>query len=123
MAALDRYLRELMNNRETIFGGKLLVLGGDFRQILPVIPHGRIADIVQACFKSSELWDHVEKLSLTRNMRVERKLRLQDDTHANRQRLTTIDNWLKDVGEGKVPTIHGDIIRLDASITVSKEKK
>jgi len=30
------------------FGGKLIVLSGDFRQILPVVTKGSIADIVTA---------------------------------------------------------------------------
>ena len=40
---LDRFLCFLMGN-ETIFGGKLLVICGDFRQILPVIPGGKRAE-------------------------------------------------------------------------------
>jgi ATP-dependent DNA helicase PIF1 len=33
---------------EKIFGGKIVVLGGDFRQILPVVPKGGRKDIVNA---------------------------------------------------------------------------
>jgi ATP-dependent DNA helicase PIF1 len=33
---------------EKIFGGKTVVLGGDFRQILPVVPKGGREDIVSA---------------------------------------------------------------------------
>ncbi|GJY43931.1 CC-NBS-LRR resistance protein [Tanacetum coccineum] len=43
--ALDRTLRDILrlsdpSNEEKLFGGKVVVFGGDFRQILPVIPKG-----------------------------------------------------------------------------------
>ncbi|MCI09934.1 ATP-dependent DNA helicase PIF1, partial [Trifolium medium] len=38
--AVDRTLRDIMNEKRYPFGGKVVVLGGDFRQILPVIPKG-----------------------------------------------------------------------------------
>lgn len=34
--ALDRTLRDILNNSEKPFGGKPIMLGGDFRQTLPV---------------------------------------------------------------------------------------
>ena len=39
--ALDRILKDIMkehNKSDFIFGGKVIVFGGDFRQILLVIP-------------------------------------------------------------------------------------
>jgi len=33
------------------FGGKTIVLGGDFRQVLPVIPHASRASTVQNSIK------------------------------------------------------------------------
>ncbi|XP_057444082.1 uncharacterized protein LOC130736257 [Lotus japonicus] len=49
--ALDRTLRDIMRlederNMDKPFGSKVVVLGGDFRQILPVIPKGGRQDIV-----------------------------------------------------------------------------
>ncbi|KAH1229282.1 ATP-dependent DNA helicase pif1 [Glycine max] len=41
--ALDHSLRDIIKHNSkdsTIFGGKVMVFGGDFRQILPVIPRG-----------------------------------------------------------------------------------
>ena len=59
--ALDRSLRDIMKghcNEQLVFGGKVIVFCGDFRQILPVIPGGTRSDIVHATINSSYLWDH-----------------------------------------------------------------
>ena len=48
LEALDRSLQDIMQNSE-ILEGKLLVLAGDFRQILPVIRKARREDVVDAC--------------------------------------------------------------------------
>jgi hypothetical protein len=76
------------------FGGISVVLGGDFLQTLPVIPHGERADIVSACIRSSPLWNHVEVLQLRENMR----LRNSDGqlTESDRH----FASWLLEVGYG-----------------------
>jgi hypothetical protein len=66
---LDRFLCDLMNS-DAAFGGKCLLLGGDFRQCLPVVPHGTSAQQASACLKASRLWHHFEQLSLTDNIRA-----------------------------------------------------
>jgi hypothetical protein len=73
--AVDRTLRDLMQLDDAhadnkIFGGKIVVLGGDFRQILPVIPKGGREDIVSASLPRLHLWQHVIILHLHINMRV-----------------------------------------------------
>ncbi|XP_058742091.1 uncharacterized protein LOC131614535 [Vicia villosa] len=48
--ALDRTLKDVMStygNSKDIFGGKVVVFGGDFRQILPVVPRGSRSDIMK----------------------------------------------------------------------------
>ena len=50
------------------FGGRRVVLSGDFRQILPVVPKGRQEDIVAASLPQSQFWHHVELLNLKINM-------------------------------------------------------
>jgi len=44
---VNRYLKDICDDEHT-FGGKLIVLGGDFRQILPVVIHGSRKSIVPA---------------------------------------------------------------------------
>ncbi len=53
---------------EKIFGGKIVVLGGDFQQILPIVPKGGREDIVNVLLPRSHLWQHVMILCLHINM-------------------------------------------------------
>uniref|UniRef100_A0A8R1ECT1 ATP-dependent DNA helicase n=1 Tax=Caenorhabditis japonica TaxID=281687 RepID=A0A8R1ECT1_CAEJA len=52
------------------FGGKRIVLGGDFRQILPVIRRGTKTDLINNCIKNSYLWNQFKKFSLLDYMRI-----------------------------------------------------
>ena len=52
------------------FGGKIIVLGGDFRQVLPVVPHGLRASTIQNSIRLSPLWSIFKALKLTTNMCV-----------------------------------------------------
>ncbi|CAB3242530.1 unnamed protein product [Arctia plantaginis] len=74
LEALNFTLKDLRRNNN-LFGGLMILLVGDFRQTLPVIPRGTPADELNACLKASPLWNNVKTLSLTTNMRVQ----LQND--------------------------------------------
>lgn len=67
--ALDKTLRDIRSCNKTM-GGVTVVLSGDFRQTLPIIPRGTPADEIKACLKNSYLWPEIIKLSLTTNMRA-----------------------------------------------------
>lgn len=43
------------NYRDSPFGEKVIVFGGDFRQILPFIPRGSRSEIMNATINSSYL--------------------------------------------------------------------
>ncbi|XP_076933118.1 uncharacterized protein LOC143598912 [Bidens hawaiensis] len=73
--ALDRTLNDVMNGdsgntSEALFGGKVVVFGGDFRQILPVVTNGTRSECVNACINSSYIWSKCKVLKLTKNMRL-----------------------------------------------------
>ncbi|XP_047132702.1 ATP-dependent DNA helicase PIF1-like [Hydra vulgaris] len=78
--AIDRLLKDVCNNNFP-FGGKVILIGGDFRQILPVVKRGQPAELVEACIKCSLHWQWVQKFKLTENMRV-------------RDREREFSNWL-----------------------------
>ena len=60
---------------EILFGGVSVILGGDFSQILPVVPRGSRAQIVHSCLQRSWIWDKLTLLQLNTNMRVSGGLR------------------------------------------------
>ncbi|KAF8100728.1 hypothetical protein N665_0218s0066 [Sinapis alba] len=69
--ALDRSLSDIIGkDSNSPFGGKVVVFGGDFRQVLPVINGACRAEIVLAALNSSYLWEHCRVLQLTKNMRL-----------------------------------------------------
>ncbi|XP_013705031.1 uncharacterized protein LOC106408890 [Brassica napus] len=58
--ALDKTLKDILSiknphAKDQTFGGKTVLLGGDFRQILPVVPQGSRADTVSASISHSYL--------------------------------------------------------------------
>nr|XP_012564979.2 uncharacterized protein LOC101240715 [Hydra vulgaris] len=67
--AIDRLLKDVCKNNFP-FGGKVILFGVDFRQILPVVKRGRPAEVVESCIKCSLQWQWVQKFTLTENMRV-----------------------------------------------------
>ncbi|XP_023644459.1 ATP-dependent DNA helicase PIF2 [Capsella rubella] len=93
---LDRTLQDKMKcNR--IFRGKIVVLGGDFRQILPVIPEGGRVATVLASINSSLLWPSCKDLKLTENKRLRKGVNnVQSDA------LAEFSKWLLDIGDGKI---------------------
>lgn len=75
--ALDRSLRDILSEKETKlanipFGGKVVVLGGDPKQILPVIENASKTQIINASIFQSYLWKNVKRLCLHENMRLKK---------------------------------------------------
>ncbi|KAM0844822.1 hypothetical protein ACQ4PT_056765 [Festuca glaucescens] len=83
------------------FGGIVVVLGGDLRQILPVIEGGTRTQVVAATVTNSVLWHSVTVLHLTENMR----LAVPGATDALQQEILLFSNWVLDLGEGKLPVV------------------
>ena len=69
LEAIDALLRDISNSNVP-FAGKCVLLGGDFRQTLPVVRRGGAAHIIEVCLKSSRLWQFVQVFHLHINMRA-----------------------------------------------------
>jgi len=79
----------------------VVVFGGDFRQILHVVPRGTRGDVVVAALNCSNIWQHVRVFKLHTNMHVQRLL-AQGGAHAQADatRQQTFVDYLQHVGEG-----------------------
>jgi hypothetical protein len=107
--SIDRSLKDIMKCDDS-FGGKVVVMGGDFRQILPVVPKGTAADIINACVRRSPTWKHVKRFQLRRNQRV---ARLAGVAAAQQQAFA---DWLLRLGEGTEQTYGSDAVRIPAEM-------
>ncbi|KAH1193562.1 ATP-dependent DNA helicase pif1 [Glycine max] len=102
--ALDKSLKDIMHNDKP-FGGKVIVFGGDFRQILPVVPRGSHSDIVHTSLNASYIWDHCQILKLTKNMRLQ-----TNAAETNSHDLKQFSDWLLDIGDGKLGEPNDEIV-------------
>ncbi len=102
LECIDRTLRDIMQNEQP-FGGKVLILCGDFRQILSVCPRASRAQIVNSAINRSHLWQHFKVFHFKTNERVKRK--------GNSIELEQFAQTLKNIGDGNYPVT--DIIGPD----------
>ncbi|CAN1777370.1 ATP-dependent DNA helicase PIF1 [Linum perenne] len=116
--ALDRTLRDVLNCDELPFGGLTMVFGGDFRQILPVIPKSTRTETVNSSLKRSYLWPHFIVIQLHQNMR----LKQAGCSQVELAEIESFSNWLLDIGEGKNSSIWGDSeIEIPYDLRVQRE--
>jgi ATP-dependent DNA helicase PIF1 len=90
---VDRLLRDLMVS-ELPFGGKVMILGGDFRQLLPVVPRADEAEIIaNTILHHYTMQDGTfRRFTLTQNMRL---LGASGEDMRHRQ-------WLIKLGDGSL---------------------
>ncbi|XP_020272658.1 uncharacterized protein LOC109847832 [Asparagus officinalis] len=98
--AVDRTFKDILGaecseNVNKPFGGKTFVLGGDFRQILPVIPKGSKHDILHASISCSYLWRDCKVLTLTKNMRLQTQV-----NESTTMSTSDFSKWVLDIGNG-----------------------
>ena len=92
--AFDRSLKDIMSEvtQEAVnipFGGKVVVLGGDPKQILPVVQNGSKSQIINASIIKSYLWNNVKILFLTENMRLQKV----NPSTPEYEELESFNNW------------------------------
>ena len=100
--AFDRTLRDICRSDDNepskrVFGGKVVLFGGDFRQILPVIPNASRNQVVHATLNSSYLWQHCIVMQLTVNMRL-----TSGSNESEKKEIQEFADWILDIGNGKI---------------------
>jgi hypothetical protein len=98
LKAVDILLRDIMNSNIP-FGGKVMVLGGDFRQVLPVIRFANRSQLIAASLKSSDLWPYFKVTRLHQNMRAG-------------PGEEEFSEWLLKLGNGELPSNSDEEIEL-----------
>ncbi|WVZ88360.1 hypothetical protein U9M48_034890 [Paspalum notatum var. saurae] len=99
--APDKSLRDILRSTDDKsenkpFGGMTVVMGGDFRQILPVVPKGRRSHIIDASLKRSYLWKHFEEIKLTQNMRLTAHTNCKEEQKKTKE----FAEWILSIGNG-----------------------
>ncbi|XP_062099807.1 uncharacterized protein LOC133805653 [Humulus lupulus] len=119
--ALDKTLRDILrtrfeNSSNKPFGELTIVCGGDFRQILPVVPKGTRADIVDANLNSSYLWPFFKIYELNQNMRLYNG----SLTGFEAAKIASFDKWMLQIGDGSLyDDIDRQLIKLPSDIAIN----
>ncbi|XP_071699448.1 uncharacterized protein [Rutidosis leptorrhynchoides] len=98
LETLDRMLRDIYDTPEIPFGGLTFILGGDFRQTLPVKKRCEKREILDASIVNSYLWKKFTIITLEENMRLHQPnlSTIQKGDNANFAR------WLLRIGDGDI---------------------
>jgi len=109
--AFDRSMKDMapQEKKKQKFGGKKVLICGDWRQLLPVIERANRAKIIERTLKhSTTLWDeNVVIFSLRQNMRVQNEIAKHPNDPALYKKLKDYEQWLLDLGEGSLPSEGG----------------
>ncbi|KAG5586052.1 hypothetical protein H5410_046486 [Solanum commersonii] len=102
-----RSFHDIMD-KDAPFGGKVMVFGGDFRQVLPIVPNSIRAEMVDASLVRLYLWPLMEKIQLSTNMRARTD--------------TTFSEFLLHIGNGEETTIKENLIALPQQMIVQQSQ-
>ncbi|KAG5532564.1 hypothetical protein RHGRI_027005 [Rhododendron griersonianum] len=106
--ALDNLLKDI-TEIDSLFGSKVVVLGGDFRQVLLVIPKGTKEDCIDASLVRSHIWPCLKKFTLKENMRARTD--------------PSFSSYLLRVGNGEEPCNSNDEITIPPSMVITPDQK
>ncbi|XP_073152242.1 uncharacterized protein [Henckelia pumila] len=104
--SVNKTFQDIMENMLP-FGGKTVVFGGDFRQVLPVVKRGSVQEQIAASISRSTFWNCVDVIHLHQNMRSEEDVEFSQ--------------LLLRIGDGLQHSINGNFIKLPDSMVIPWE--
>ncbi len=93
--AIDMLLQDITGVKVP-FGGKIVLLGGDYRQTLPILPRARKTAVIENTLLRSPLWSKIKKVHLKKNMRA----------RSDQQEFAS---WLLQLGNGELKSSCDDV--------------
>ncbi|XP_074282715.1 uncharacterized protein LOC141607255 [Silene latifolia] len=105
--AVNMLFQDVCNSSE-LFGGKVIVFGGEFRQVLPVIPRRTQQEAVEASIVSFPIWQQLTKFQLTENIRAKEDPEFSD--------------FLLKLGNGELQTEESSLVSLPQQLILEKKK-
>ncbi|XP_019159450.1 PREDICTED: uncharacterized protein LOC109156079 [Ipomoea nil] len=99
---------QLTDEQKKTFGAKTVVLSGDFRQFLPVIPKATRPMVLGATINSSDLWRNCKVLRLTKNLRLQSLASNED-----RQTVDWFSRWIADIKDGIAGFVNNGLFQID----------
>lgn len=118
---VDKCFKDFMSSvdpkrKDIPFGGITVIFGGDFRQILPVIPKATRSEIVNASLNQSYLWESCQVCLLHKNMRLG-----SGSSDLEKKKIEEFSNWVLAVGDDKVTNIHPHDDFSDPEIVIPRQ--
>ncbi|XP_073139112.1 uncharacterized protein [Henckelia pumila] len=106
--AISQTFQDIMDN-QLPFGGKTMIFGGDFRQVLPVVKRGSMRDQIVTSISRSSFWNFVKILHLQQNMRSTQDIEFSQ--------------FILRVGDDLEDTVSGNFIKLLNSMIIPWESE
>ncbi|KAL3810378.1 hypothetical protein ACJIZ3_000028 [Penstemon smallii] len=103
---VEHTLRDMLGSNLP-FGGKVIIFGGDFRQVVPVVVGATRSQTIRASIIESSLWSSIKLLHLTENVRA--------------QHDQSFSEFLLRVGNGEEPFVQDDMIKIPNNMAIPWE--
>ncbi|XP_076908519.1 uncharacterized protein LOC143565431 [Bidens hawaiensis] len=116
--SLNKSLQDILDKPYLPFGGKSMLLGGDFRQTLPIVHKASISSIIASSLPNSYQWRHFKIYQLTQNMRLQRPGMNQSEASS----IARFSSWLISLGNRKLGIAHKDDPQNTKKIQIPSEQ-